>query len=328
MTRLLLLTALLATAAAPPKTPAPRPAPARAASRSAAPARPAPAAPATPAAAPATTITCPVGGGTFQYAPSAPTPTSGERPDGKPYGAGWPPPLPECPDNGLVLYKDYSAAEAAKLEPLIAAEPYQALRKSDVQYYRAYWLMKEMGLRPEEYLWVLLQASWQADDRPELRRRYLTELADESAKAAPRPADINWIGMEGRAINALRELGRFDEALARLEKVPVKTLDVAAPAPGDQTAAGRQARVRRGWLNYFTQMRTVLARKDSALEPFELLPRSAALVRCLGEPAGFGEAQAAFCTKEQAAVELVRAARAKEAQELDALRKSREESGR
>jgi len=314
MTRLLLLTALLATAAAPPKAPA---------ARTAAPARAASA-----PAAPATTITCPVGGAAFQYAPAAPAPTSGERPDGKPYGGSWPPPLPECPDNGLVLYKDYSAAEAAKLEPLIAAEPYQALRKTDAQYYRAYWLMKEMGLPPEQYLWALLQASWQADDRPELRRRYLTELADESAKAAPRPADLNWIGMEGRAVNALRELGRFDEALARLEKVPVKTLDVAAPTPGDQSAAARQARVKRGWFNYFTQMRTVLARKDPAVEPFELLPRSIALVRCLDDPAGFGEAQAAFCTKEQAAVELVRAARAKEAQELEALRKSREESGR
>jgi|GEM_PF-1317787 len=330
MTRLLLLTALLATAtaAAPAKVPAPRSAPARTAPRPAAPAKAGPSSPAVPAASASTTITCPVGGATFQYSPAVLGPTPGERPDGKPYGAGRPPPLPECPDNGLVLYKDYSAAEAAKLEPLIAAEPYQALRKSDVQYYRAYWLMKQMGLSPEEYLWVLLQASWQADDRPELRRRYLAELADESGKAAPRPTDLNWIGMEGRAVNALRELGRFDEALARLEKVPVKSLDVAAPAPGDQSAAGRQARVKRGWLNYFTQMRTVLARKDSSLEPFELLPRSVALVRCLGGPAGAGEAQTAFCTKEQAAVELVRAARAKEAQELDALRRSREESGR
>jgi hypothetical protein len=323
MTRLLILTAMLAAAAAPPGA-----APSRAAAPKAALAKPAPAAQAPARATAATAMTCPLGGGSFQYSPPVPAAGGGERPDGKPYGAGWPPPLPECPDNGLVLYKEYSAAEAAKLEPLVAAEPYQALRKSDVQYYRAYWLMKQMELSPEDYLWVLLQASWQADDRPELRRRYLSELAEESAKAAPRAADLNWIGMEGRAVNALRELGRFDEALARLDKVPVKSLDVAAPEPGDQTASAKQARVRRGWFNYLTQMRTVLGRKDSSLEPFELLPRSVALVRCLGDSAGFAEAQAAFCTKEQAAVELVRAARAKEALELEALRKSREESGR
>src|SRR5438132_1203852 len=123
MTKLLLLTALLATAAAPPRTPGPKPAPARAASRPAAPAKSGPPAAGAATASAPTTITCPVGGATFQYAPAAPGPTPGERPDGKPYGAGWPPPLPECPDNGLVLYKQYSAAEAAKLEPLIAAEP-------------------------------------------------------------------------------------------------------------------------------------------------------------------------------------------------------------
>jgi hypothetical protein len=283
-----------------------------------------------PRAAPAAqTMTCPIGGGAFEYRPAAPAAGLGERPDGKPYGTGaWPMPLPECPGNGLVLYKDYSPQEVAKLEPLVASEAYQGLRKEDTQYYRAYWLMKQMGLGPEDYLWVLLQASWQAEDRPELRKRYLAELAAESAKVPARPADLNWIGMEGRAVNALRELGRFEEAQARLDKVPVKPLDVAAPKPEDQGAAAKQARVRRAWLHYFQQMRTVVARKDSSIEPFELLPRSIALGRCLGETAGLAEAQAAFCAGEQAAVDQLRAARAKEAQELEALRKSREESGR
>jgi hypothetical protein len=283
-----------------------------------------------PRAVPAAqTMTCPIGGATFEYRPAPPAAGLGERPDGKPYGTGaWPMPLPECPGNGLVLYKDYSPQEVAKLEPLVAADAYQALRKEDSQYYRAYWLMKQMGLGPEDYLWVLLQASWQAEDRPDLRKRYLAELAAESAKVPVRPGDLNWIGMEGRAVNALRELGRFEEAQARLDKVPVKALDVAAPVAGDQSAAAKQARVRRAWLHYFEQMRIVLARKDPSLEPFELLPRSIALGRCLGDSSGLVEAQAAFCAGEQAAVDQLRAARAKEAQELEALRKSREESGR
>jgi hypothetical protein len=277
----------------------------------------------------AATMTCPIGGAAFQYTPAAPAAALGERPDGKPYGAGaWPMPLPECPGNGLVLYKDYSPQEVAKLEPLVASEAYQALRKEDSQYYRAYWLMKQMGLGAEDYLWVLLQASWQVEDRPDVRKRYLAELAAESAKAPARPADLNWIGMEGRAVNALRELGRFEEAQARLDKVPVKPLEAAAPKPEDQSPTAKQARVRRAWLHYFEQMRVVLARKDSSLEPFELLPRSIALGRCLGDSSGFAEAQAAFCAGEQAAVDQLRSARAKEAQELEALRKSREESGR
>ncbi|MBV8688085.1 MAG: hypothetical protein JOZ90_00550 [Alphaproteobacteria bacterium] len=294
----------------------------------AAPARPAPAAPTAPPPG-SRAMTCPVGGASFQYpVPARPGPTVGERPDGKPYGPALPLPLPECPDNGLVMYKDYTPDEAAKLAPLVGSEAYQALRKEDVSYYRAYWLMKRMGLGPEDYLWVLLQASWQADDRPELRKRYLAELAEESGRATARPADLNWIGMEGRAVNALRELGRFDEAAARIEKVPLKSLDVAAPAAEDRGAAAQQARVKRAWLHYFQQMQTVLARKDSSLEPFELLPRAVAYGRCLDAAAALQPVQKAFCDAEQGGIEQFRIVRAKEAQELEALRRSREESGR
>jgi hypothetical protein len=274
------------------------------------------------------TITCPIGGVAFEYAPNPVTPSGGERPDGKPFGVAGPTPLPECPGNGLVLYKDYSAAEVAKLEPLIASDAYKALLKDGTQYYRAYWLMKEMGLPPEDYLWVLLQASWEAEGKPELRQRYLSELAEASAKVPPRPANLNWIGMEGRAINALRELGRFDEAQARLSKVPLSSLEAAIPAPGDQSEKAKQARVRRGWLRFFQQMKPVLDRKDASIEPFELLPRSVSLVRCAEAAAGLDEAQKAFCASEQASVDALKAARAKQKAELDALKKPREQSGR
>jgi hypothetical protein len=274
-------------------------------------------------------MACPVGGASFTYRPAAPAVPSGERPDGRPYTSGVaPPPLPECPDNGLVLYKDYEPDEVAKLEPIIASEAYQALRKNDVQYYRAYYLMKAMGLGPEDYLYVLLQASWQADDRPELRRRYLAELAEVSAKVPARPKDLNWIGMEGRAVNALRELGRFDEAAARLAKVPLKALDVAAPAPLDSSPAARDARVRRAWLAYFKAMKPALDRKDASLDPFDLLPRNVALGRCLDATAALDEAQKAWCEKGSADVEALRLARAKAEAEAKALQRPREESGR
>ncbi|MEA3034261.1 MAG: hypothetical protein QOH04_12 [Sphingomonadales bacterium] len=274
-------------------------------------------------------MTCPVGGGSFVYRPPPPAAVSGERPDGKPYtNAVVPPPLPECPANGLVLYKDYDTDEVAKLEPIVASDAYQALRKEDVQYYRAYRLMKDMGLGPDDYLWVLLQASWQADDRPELRARYLTELAEASAKVPPRPDDINWIGMEGRAVNALRELGKFDEAQARLAKVPLKGLDVAAPEPLDASPAAREARLRRAWLAYFKAMKPVLARKDASRDPFDLLPRSVALGRCLDAAGALDEAQKAYCDKESEGVEQLRLARAKADEEMKALQQSREASGR
>lgn len=275
-------------------------------------------------------MTCPIGGGSFQFQPIAPPVVAGERPDGRPVGgAKFPLTLPECPDNGLVLYKEYDSGEIAKLKPLVESEAYQALRKDGTQYYRAYWLMREMGLPPERYLWALLQASWEAEGRPELRKRYMEELVEASAKVPPRPGDLSWIGMEGRAINALRELGRFDEALARLDKVPLTGLDAPLPTGAAATPqALSQARSRRGWRTFFTAIRPVIERRDSSTEPMDLLPRVVAAGRCIDEAGKLDSVGRAVCEKEAVAIAAVRAAREKQAKELEALRRSREASGR
>ena len=290
--------------------------------------------PAPAAAAPSPTVkrvmTCPVGGETFDYQQPVSSAALGLRPDGKPYGTSAAPArLPECPGNGLVLYKDYTEDEAKTLAPLVASDDYKALRTADTQYYRAYWLMRQMGVGPEDYLWALLQAAWEAESQPELRMRYLSELVDQSAKVPPNPADMDWIGMEGRAIDALRELGRFDEAAARLAKVPLARLDVKVPeGPGANEAAVRDAKTKRGWYTFFDQLKTAIARKDSAIEPFDMIPRSVAIGYCLDRAATLSEDQHAFCTKEQAAVDEQRAARAKAEEDMKALSRSREASGR
>jgi hypothetical protein len=277
------------------------------------------------------TMTCPIGGESFIYQQPVSSAALGMRPDGKPYGtAAAPAPLPECPRNGLILYKDYTDDEVHILEPLVASEDYQALRKTDTQYYRAYWLMRQMGVGPEDYLWALLQASWEAEGKPELRARYLAELAAQSAKVPPNPSDIDWIGMEGRAIDALRELGRFDEAEARLAKVPLAGLEVPVPeGPGADPKAVQEARVRRNWLTFFRQLKVAIARKDSAIEPFDMIPRSVALGYCIDRaPDSLDANQRGFCTKQQAAVEEARAERARAAQDMKTLGQSRDESGR
>ncbi|HEX2764868.1 MAG TPA: hypothetical protein VHM92_13630 [Allosphingosinicella sp.] len=258
-------------------------------------------------------MTCPIGGAGFDYKTTVSYSTWGERPDGKPYGSWtFPLALPECPDNGLVLYKEYDAEEVAKLEPLVASEAYQALRKADTPYYRAYWLMKAMGLGPERYLWALLQASWEAEGRGELRARYLAELADSSAKVPARPGDMNWIGMEARAANALRELGRFDEAMARLDNVPLTGLDAAMPTGAAATPqAIAEVRTRRGWLAFIRGLKVAIARRDASIEPLDLIPRSIAVGRCIDAAVSLDEAGRVYCEKEKAAVDELRLAREK-----------------
>jgi hypothetical protein len=271
-------------------------------------------------------MTCPIGGEKFQFTTVDSIVSWGERPDGKPYGS-FPLELPECPGNGLVFYKDYEAAEVAKLEPLIASDAYQALRKNDVASYRAYWLMGEMGVPVGPRLLALQRAIWAADAKPEARARYLAEFAEQTAKLPARPEDVNWIGMEGRAVNALRELGRFDEASARLAKLPLSALAVAEPKVDDRTAAARQARARRNWHGYLEGLKVVIARRDASAEPFEMLPRREWTGRCL-DAKDLSEAQQAYCTAQAAAVEEARTARAKAEAELKALGESREKSGR
>jgi hypothetical protein len=277
------------------------------------------------------TMTCPIGGASFEFTTTASYSTFGTRPDGKPYGSWtFPTALPECPSNGLVLYKEYTAAEVARLEPLVASEAYQALRHGDTQYYRAYWLMKEMGLGPEDYLWALLQATWEADDKPALRARYQAELVDASAKVPPNSDDLNWFGMEARAVNALRELGRFDEALVRLDKLPLATLDVAEPAGLAGDPPSQQAKQRRAWLAYFKKLRAVIERHDPASEPFDLIPLNVVVGRCVDQAEKLSEQQRAYCAtgEAKAGVERMLAARSQLQQEEEALKRSREESGR
>jgi hypothetical protein len=285
---------------------------------------------AAPAAAQETVkMTCPVGGESFDYIRAAATAPTGMRPDGKPLGTPLAA-LPECPGNGLVLYKDYSAEEAGKLAPLVESAEYQALREGETQRYRAYRLMRHLGEEPDNFLWVLLQASWEAEDRPELRTRYLAELVEAAGEVPPRRNDINWIGMEGRVINALRELGRFEEAEKRLNDMPLLFLDVQVPTGEDaDRKAVAEARARRGWLLYANQLRKAVERRDASIEPLDMMPRTAALARCTELAGKLSEAQQAFCSaSETDGKEEQKAARAPTPEELEALRKSREQSGR
>lgn len=271
------------------------------------------------------TMTCPIGGESFSFATTASYGTQGERPDGKPYGSWtFPLALPECPGNGLILYKEYEEEELARLAPLIESDGYKALRDAgETQYYRAYWLMREMGVGPDRHLWALLQAAWEAEGRPELRARYLAELAEASAAVEAKPADLNWIGMEGRAINALRELGRFDEALARLEAAERA---VAQASAGGGT--GKEAESRRGWSRYFRQIRALIDARNAATEPFEMIPANVALGRCLDAPDALEDHQRAFCARESAAVEEMRGKREAFEREMKALAETGEKSGR
>jgi hypothetical protein len=272
---------------------------------------------------------CPVGGKKFTYISTATSSQWGSRPDGKPYGSWtFPMPLPECPDNGLVMYREFKPAEIKLLKKLLASSEYrQLLSNADVPYYRAYWLMGKLGEVAVDQVWVLQQAAWEADLRPELKKRYQDEFV-QRVRALPRPEDaqgeMTWIVMSFRAANALRELARFDEALQLLDAVPTASLDVPVPAEKviGTTESGlgkkienygeiRAAQSRRSWLSYPEQQRVAIARHDSSSEPIDMVPLRVAMDLCLTYPRSTPEYQK-VCESEAMRAQLARAKKMRE----------------
>lgn len=241
---------------------------------------------------------CPVGGKKFTYISTASMSQWGSRPDGKPYGSWtFPMPLPECPDNGLVVYREFNKDELKSLKTLLASPEYRQLRSDgDVPYYRAYWLMGKLGDPAINQLWVLQQATWESDGQPPRKLRYQDEFV-RRARALPKPEagedDLPWMVMQFRAANALRELERFEEATQLLDAIPLGSLDVPVPAEkvSGTTASGlgkqienygeiRAAQSRRSWMSYPEQQRIAIARHDSSSEPLDMVPLRVAMDLC------------------------------------------------
>lgn len=216
-------------------------------------------------------MTCPIGGGRFTFTTTASYSTWGARPDGKPFGSWeFPLALPVCPDNGLVVYDEFDEEALRRLRPLVASPEYRALgQRGETSYYRASWLMERMGAPAPSWLWMLVQASWQADQDPALRRRYLEELVTR-APALGEPRDVPTIAVRARVINALRELGRFEEAAAMIEATPIATL---LPESVD-------ARAREDWTGHYRRLGIIVARRDSSIEPIDMIPHREAQDRC------------------------------------------------
>lgn len=76
-------------------------------------------------------LKCPVGGEKFKYMGLASISTWGALPDGMPLGSGKFPTLPpQCPSNGLVMYRDFTPQEVSKLTVFVASPEFKALRSS------------------------------------------------------------------------------------------------------------------------------------------------------------------------------------------------------
>jgi hypothetical protein len=204
-------------------------------------------------------FTCPVGGARFTQDVGYMSLVLVQFPDGSWLGDDKvDAQIPECPGNGLVLipdyahepadgsfvYLDYTPAQLAKVTELVASGEYRALLGKG-RHERALFLADKLGL-PAGTRWELLRRSTWAAVVPAERRR----LVERFAAGAPALIEAMGASEDMRRLqrlalaNALRELGRFDEAEAILVDI-VHSLPADADATDPEYARDLQSAVGR-----------------------------------------------------------------------------------
>lgn len=212
-------------------------------------------------------LSCAVGGEKFSHTSTASYSSYGSRPDGKPFGSWiFPLPLPECPTNRLVMFRDFEENEIEQLTVLVASDEYKSLHEQTT-YYRAQWLADRLPGRTEAP-WLLMRAVWQTDEMGDVRRAYLEEFALRAAAVPLDTANIDSVYLRFLTANAYRELARFDDAGQILESIIPDRL------PANE---GRDWR----WLYArISILDDVIRQNDSSIEPLRLIPEDIAISRC------------------------------------------------
>lgn len=223
-------------------------------------------------------VKCPVGGEKFKYMAIASYTTFGTYPDGMPFGSGqFPVAFPQCPKNGLVMYREFNTDEVTKLSTYIVGPEYLALRAAgETPYYLAYRIAKMLG--DADTHWLLLSASWEAknaDPAGSLARRYNEEYVGAVRSLTANSQNFESIAARFRAANALRELGRFTEV------EEMRTAIIIAPDAGGSDSDA--AENREGWSKLVTSLEGPIKRNDTARAPIDMSSEREAVSRCLSK---------------------------------------------
>lgn len=219
-------------------------------------------------------MVCPVGGEKFPHMAIMSYSTFGQRPDGKPFGSLiFPVPLPECPGNGLVIFRDqFTPAEIARLADLIVSPEYKAMR-NEPAYHRAAWLAERLGAPKQEQAWLRLKASWSVDGDAARKRNYQAAFVRAVDAMDSEPGSLTWWALQSRAVNAERELGDFTGATARIKHLRSQTDVKPAPSSDDDQTPSELEAGRANWIKFLDKEAEVIARRDRSSEPAEFMQK-------------------------------------------------------
>lgn len=214
---------------------------------------------------------CPVGGEKFKAYDVGSSSSWGQRPDGRNFGTLpiWP--LIVCPKNGFVIFdEEFTKDELLKLNEAVSSAEYQAMiQRDEARHYKAWWLATKIDRPLRQRAGLLMQASWDSDDLPERKQRYQREFANLTEQLDLQDAaegDNFWLSLRGA--NALRELGEFERAAAR-----IANLKSAKNYPMDE-----EQKKGADWL--IEGLSRLIDDKNSFSEPTNLIPRQMAETRC------------------------------------------------
>ena len=110
---------------------------------------------------------CPVGGEKFKAYYLGTHSTYGRHLDWEPVSyMRFPIPIPVCPSNGFVVTKEkYSKEELEKLKKVVESKTYKDLYSQKHATYYLYAKIKELnGEKLDDYWWLYLNATWEADN--------------------------------------------------------------------------------------------------------------------------------------------------------------------
>lgn len=184
---------------------------------------------------------CPLTGKRFEQIVTHPHYPIESFPDGSHLGDEWiDMQIPECPDDRLLILPDYAASdqssgklayhaysanELAQLPGLIATAEWRELM-GQTRHLRAYWLASQIRRPAKERYQLLLHAPWGAESDNQRRTALdalVSDLPEVVAEFEDPPEDR--IFALYYVVDALRQLGRFEEALALADTLDAQPVD-------------------------------------------------------------------------------------------------------
>jgi len=162
-----------------------------------------------------TEIECPVDGEKFEFHGQDSGTAFGAMLDGQGYGAIVTPwPIPKCPGNGMVIYKEFSEKEIATLKPFIKSKEYQELQKRETNYWLAYILSKHLAAPITEQIDLMQQATWEAED--DQYERYAKETI-KTINSMKNPS-YDLVFLKGELYRRIKEFDKAALIFSKLEK--------------------------------------------------------------------------------------------------------------